>query len=184
MAKNCWEFMDCGRTPGGPKAEEMGVCQAATDESVDGINGGAKGGRVCWAVAGTFCGGDVQGEFAGKMDNCIRCDFYHVVAGEQKDFVVYPDSMARANCWEMLLCGREPGGKKAKDLGVCPASTDKKMNGLNTGSNAGRICWAVAGTLCGGKVQGEFATKIANCLSCEFYNKVLNEEKEFVMYPA
>ena len=184
MAKNCWDEMDCGRTPGGAKAEELGVCLAATDESVNGVNGGTNGGRVCWAVAGTLCGGEVQGEFATKMDNCIRCDFYHDVAGKQKGFVVYPHDMARANCWEMKLCGREQGGSKTGDLGVCPASTEKSLDGINNGSNAGRACWAIAGTLCGGKVQGEFAMKIANCVSCDFYEVVLNEEKDFVMYPA
>ncbi|MGO8782449.1 MAG: hypothetical protein ACLPRH_12610 [Syntrophobacteraceae bacterium] len=27
----------------------------------------------------------------------------------------------------------------------------------------------MAGTLCGGKVQGSFAMKLANCMKCEFY---------------
>ncbi|MBY8981878.1 MAG: hypothetical protein KGD57_02955 [Candidatus Lokiarchaeota archaeon] len=91
--------------------------------------------------------------------------------------------MARINCWESKKCGREPGGIKSEDLGVCPAVTDSNMNGINTGKNGGRCCWIVAGTLCGGEVQGVFAEKLANCVTCEFYNKVLNEESKFVMYP-
>ena len=61
------------------------------------------------------------------------------------------------NCWEFKNCGRQPGGPRAAELGVCPASSNVKVNGTNQGRNGGRICWAVAGTLCDGKVQGSFA---------------------------
>jgi hypothetical protein len=62
------------------------------------------------------------------------------------------------NCWEFKKCGREKGGLNAKALGVCPAYPDK-----------GRQCARVAGTLCGGTVQGSFASKLNNCMKCEFY---------------
>jgi hypothetical protein len=42
--------------------------------------------------------------------------------------------------------------------------------------NAGRACWVVAGSLCGGKVQGTYASKLNNCWRCEFMNKVKQEE--------
>ena len=77
--------------------------------------------------------------------------------------------MTRLNCWEFKKCGREPGGIKAVELGVCPASTEMRLNGVNNGKNAGRTCWAIAGTLCGGKVQGTFALKLGNCMNCQFY---------------
>ena len=63
------------------------------------------------------------------------------------------------NCWEFKQCGREKGGAKAAELGVCPAYPDH-----------GRSCASLAGTLCGGKVQGTFASKIGNCSKCKFYN--------------
>src|SRR5271165_6488776 len=44
------------------------------------------------------------------------------------------------------------------------------------GTGGGRICWAVAGTLCGGKIQGTFAQKAVNCMACEFYRAVRREE--------
>ena len=50
------------------------------------------------------------------------------------------------------------------------------MNGTNGGVNGGRICWALAGTLCGGKVQGSFAQKAANCMECPFYLQVKKDE--------
>ena len=80
------------------------------------------------------------------------------------------------NCWEVKNCGRQPGGAKAAQLGICPASTETRTNGMNHGTNAGRACWALAGTLCGGVVQGTFASKMANCKACEFYNTVRAEE--------
>ncbi len=80
------------------------------------------------------------------------------------------------NCWEYMKCGREPGGEKADELGVCPAAEDKSFDGINRGKNAGRFCWAVAGTFCGGKAQGSFAEKRESCLSCRFFNKVRAEE--------
>lgn len=82
----------------------------------------------------------------------------------------------KLNCWEMKSCGREPNGLNVKELGVCPASTDTSSNGLNGGKNAGRICWAVSGTFCGGEVQGSFAQKKMSCMSCEVYRTVQSEE--------
>lgn len=86
--------------------------------------------------------------------------------------------MPRLNCWEFKKCGRQPGGAKASELGVCPASAKDCMNGVNGGTNGGRACWYVAGTLCGGKVQGIFAAKLDNCMQCEFYQLVMSEEGE------
>lgn len=80
------------------------------------------------------------------------------------------------NCWDFKKCGRELGGIKAKELGVCPAATESRLNTTNSGKNGGRACWALTGTLCGGKVQGTFASKVGNCLQCEFYKLVAHEE--------
>jgi hypothetical protein len=84
--------------------------------------------------------------------------------------------MGKENCWEFKACGRQPGGPKVSELGACPASTEKRLDGCNHGSYAGRTCWYVAGTLCGGKVQGTFAAKLGNCMDCEFYRLVSREE--------
>lgn len=65
----------------------------------------------------------------------------------------------KMQCWEFMKCGRD------KDKS-CTAVTQ----------SAGRACWLVAGTLCGGKVQGTHAEKIASCKNCEFYIKVKKNE--------
>ena len=80
------------------------------------------------------------------------------------------------NCWEVKNCGRQYGGAKAAELGVCPAYADARLNTMNQGINGGRSCWAIAGTLCGGKVQGTFASKLPNCMQCNFYTQVKTEE--------
>lgn len=82
----------------------------------------------------------------------------------------------KTNCWEMKKCGREPGGVKTAEMGLCPAATDASASGLNGGKNGGRICWALTGTFCGGKVQGTFAQKQVSCMSCEVFKTIKIEE--------
>ncbi|MCW5204285.1 hypothetical protein VT98_10673 [Candidatus Electrothrix communis] len=62
------------------------------------------------------------------------------------------------NCWEYKQCGREKDGVHAGEKGVCPVYPDH-----------GKGCARVAGTLCGGKVQGEFVLKLLSCIKCDFY---------------
>lgn len=78
----------------------------------------------------------------------------------------------KMDCWEFKKCGREKGGVKEKELGVCPAWPD-----------FGRFCWKMVGTFCGGKAQGTFAKKLSSCVLCEFFKKVKEEEgKDFRAY--
>lgn len=89
--------------------------------------------------------------------------------------------MRKKNCWEVLNCGRQPGGHKEKELGVCPAAIEYKFNKVNHGVNTGRFCWVIAGTFCNNEIQGSFAQKKVTCLECEFFKKVRDEEgEEFV----
>jgi hypothetical protein len=82
----------------------------------------------------------------------------------------------KKNCWEFKNCGREPGGSHIKEFGVCPVATEAKLHGAHGGTNAGRACWVVAGTLCRGQVQGTFAKKFESCEKCDFYVAVREEE--------
>jgi hypothetical protein len=95
MKKNCWEFKNCGREPGGKNAKELGVCTASTLEKANGVHGGKKGGRACWVIAGTLCGGKVQGTYASKMGNCIKCDFYHSIMDEEGADFLYGDKILK-----------------------------------------------------------------------------------------
>jgi hypothetical protein len=93
--------------------------------------------------------------------------------------------MPKQNCWEFKKCGREVGGVKEKELGTCPANVTRELNGTHGGKNAGRACWVVSGTMCGGNVQGTFAKKYDNCEKCDFYRVVKQEEgSKYIFAPA
>ncbi len=72
----------------------------------------------------------------------------------------------KKNCWEILGCEK-------KD---CPATSEKRLNGVHDGLNAGRVCWVVAGTRCKDKVSGTFAQKMTDCKECRVYQLIAKEE--------
>ena len=82
----------------------------------------------------------------------------------------------RQNCWEFKKCGRQSGGEKIGELGLCPVCIEIRLDQANSGKNAGRACWVVAGTKCHGKVQGSYTVKISECMKCDFYRLVKSEE--------
>ena len=78
------------------------------------------------------------------------------------------------NCWEIKACDREKGGAKVSKLGECIASKE----------SLGHSCWAIAGTLCGGKVRGTAAQKEQTCMICdvfELYNRMTGSEGERIV---
>lgn len=88
MKTNCWQVMNCGREPGGINAEKDGICPSAINDAADGLNEGKNGGRACWAIAGTFCAGKVEGTFAINLETCMLCGFYKQVSIEEGlDFI-------------------------------------------------------------------------------------------------
>lgn len=90
---NCWEFNKCGRSPEDPDAGGAGVCPTPLEEGADGVNGGRNGGRACWTIAGTLCDGTVQGDRAGKLPTCLKCEFCQLVL-EEEQIVVEIDAEA------------------------------------------------------------------------------------------
>ncbi len=85
--------------------------------------------------------------------------------------------MKKLNCWEFKRCGRERGGAKTHELGICPAAMETKLNGIHGGINAGRACWVVGMTMCDGVLQGSFAKKYDICVECDFFKKIKEEER-------
>ncbi len=71
-----------------------------------------------------------------------------------------------------MQCGREQGGAKAEELGVCPATLAGDRQGLNHGTARGRACWTVEGTTC----SDSFGRKFIRCLKCPFFQAVEREE--------
>ena len=89
----------------------------------------------------------------------------------------------KQNCWESKQCGRGPDVQQTDPQKTCPAATEKRLDGIHDGKNSGRACWAVAGTLCGGKTQGTHATKQKVCQKCDFYQQVAEQERDKLHSP-
>jgi hypothetical protein len=81
-----------------------------------------------------------------------------------------------------MECGREPGGSNSEVLGICPASTELRFDGINDSNFAGRFYWQVAGTFCDTVVQGTFAAKIKDCLKCPFFLIVVRQEGKSLIF--
>ncbi len=62
---------------------------------------------------------------------------------------------SKTKCWQCLGCGIETDPAKR-----CPAYP-----------YFGRICWAIAGTMCQGKISGTYAEKISDCRQCPFFKR-------------
>jgi signal transduction histidine kinase len=74
-------------------------------------------------------------------------------------------SQGKIPCWELKNCERWPGGKKEAEFGVCI-----------TYPWGGWHCWALAGTLCGGLIQGSAAAKEGNCQMCQHYIELMEND--------
>jgi len=81
MKKNCWEFKACGRCTANAGDDACPVCK---EPKLDGVHGGLNGGRACWTIPHTKCGGITQGSYSRKFDNCVECDFYKTVKAEER----------------------------------------------------------------------------------------------------
>ncbi len=87
-----------------------------------------------------------------------------------------PKPARKQDCWEFMECGRGPGAARGSGLEPCAAARDSRLHGTHGGRNAGRACWVVAGTQCGGVVGGTYASKFRDCRQCPFYAAVKREE--------
>lgn len=83
MKINCWQFMKCGREPGGENTEKFGVCPVATKEIADGLNGGINAGRICWVVAENRCMCNTKSSHFHGKDYCFQCQFRYKVLMEE-----------------------------------------------------------------------------------------------------
>lgn len=83
-----------------------------------------------------------------------------------------------------MKCPRGGNGSHGDGADICPAATETRFDGVHHGKNAGRACWLVAGTMCGGDVQGTFARKYKDCRKCGFYMTVRLEEGMHFQMPA
>jgi hypothetical protein len=80
---NCWEYMKCGRELNGSKVKKLGVCPVAIHPYADGINEGINGGRICWAIVGSYSLCNLKGPCSGPRHFCFECDFHKKVLAEE-----------------------------------------------------------------------------------------------------
>lgn len=80
---NCWTFMKCGRGPRGTRIKELGLCPAAACTSAEGLNGGARGGRMCWAIVGIYSLEKDNRRQSATGFRCYDCDFHRKVLVEE-----------------------------------------------------------------------------------------------------
>ncbi len=80
MKKNCWEIKACGKCTSALGDDACPVCK---ESKLDGVHDGVNGGRACWAVPHTKCGGVTQGSLGEKFVDCSGCDFYNMVRNEE-----------------------------------------------------------------------------------------------------
>jgi len=86
---NCWDFKKCGREPKSARENELDICPVCLCSELDGIHGGNRGGRACWAVGGTQCGGKIRRMFVPPSLACTLCDFRRAVLnGERSDLII------------------------------------------------------------------------------------------------
>ncbi|PWB74270.1 hypothetical protein C3F09_04130 [candidate division GN15 bacterium] len=90
----------------------------------------------------------------------------------------------KLNCWEVKACGRGPRNSNHDTTDICPAALCNDADTTNAGVSGGRVCWAIAGTMCGGRTQGTFALKFGSCMTCEVFLQVRQEEGDrFLLLP-
>ena len=85
----------------------------------------------------------------------------------------------KLNCWEFKNCGREKGGLMVSVLGECPVSAAMGFDGTNGGLAGGRACWMVRES---NRLARAQVCPGASCHACEFYRRVIHEERSAVKH--
>ena len=116
---------------------------------------GAMAGQVATAVENALLFKDLQdktGELAAQNSELAastrKISLLIASAEKERSFSVRFDNPDLAKCWEVKNC----------NCVDCPSYKSENLR-----------CWQVAGTHCGGEVQGVFAQKFGKCEKCEVY---------------
>jgi eukaryotic-like serine/threonine-protein kinase len=74
----------------------------------------------------------------------------------------------------------EPGGIFAKIHGTCPVPKMMKLDGVNDGRGAGRVCWTVMNS---GSNSEPFICRNnrSSCFHCAFFQRVQSEKDNEVI---
>ena len=97
----------------------------------------------------------------------IHCHLNFPEFNEDREEVI--ERTLKEKVWFIVVGTHLDSSKKALEIA-------KNYNGINSGFNAGRFCWKVAGTLCTNFIQGRFAKNIMACQICPFFEEVRRQE--------
>ena len=128
---------------------------------------------------GVFLGVVARASYGHSPKSIVKLSGHFMLKSFIQSNRIRAEMSKKENCWEFMHCGREPGGKKVDEIGICPAPTTTKFDGVNGGKNGGRFCWAISGTFCEGKILGTFAKELYNCLLCPFFQETSKEEAPY-----
>lgn len=95
MKRNCWEFCICEKHENGASGKKNGACPAYMETGLNGIHGGKNGGRACWLIEGTKCGGTIKRILIPKSINCRLCGFKKAVLNEEKQDLAISDDFIK-----------------------------------------------------------------------------------------
>ncbi len=77
-------------------------------------------------------------------------------------------------CWEIKRCGREVGGARVDEYGVCPVSRMMSDHNGDVEEADVVLCWRETNTLCGVVYGGAGAVKMMHCSDCEYYKQAMS----------
>ena len=116
---------------------------------------GAMGSQIAMALENALLFEDLQsktGELASQNAELAKAtqkiSLLIAAAEQERSFSVRFDNPGLVKCWEVKKCPHSD----------CPSYRSENLR-----------CWQVAGTHCGGEVQGVFAQKFGRCEKCEVY---------------
>ena len=88
------------------------------------------------------------------------------------------------NCWDFRKCGREPGGERAQEHGVCPTALFEAADGYLGGRMGGKACAFLIGTFCCNLVPGTEPGRLKDCPACDFFNHLKDRHGREFSIPA
>jgi diguanylate cyclase (GGDEF)-like protein len=170
----CWETKNCGKKD----------CPSYKSENLR-----------CWQVAGTFCGGKLQGTFAQKYGNCKECDVFRAACATEADTIgeqfnnllhLLQEKVKKVDSLNkellvveslILQAATKPQVRyENNELSKCWELKKCAKKDCAAYENENLRCWQIVGTFCGEEVEGEFARKLGNCQECEVFQAACQTE--------
>jgi hypothetical protein len=77
----------------------------------------------------------------GSVETCEFCEARNLA----QNVISSNRKQKKQNLWNHRKCDKELRRDNVVELGKCPAAIDTSFDGINSGTNAGKACWAETG---------------------------------------